>query len=223
MTISQKPYQTGNINNVHPIYLLPTVLDKAGDLDYKVTAAMMLAFVLQPMIDAQSVEEELTNRVQNLNPIGALYNERQSFGANSSDWSIDGYISDMKAIGNVTNIFNKFIAAEPSLSFDASELDPSGNTWESAKSYLNIPINRFRLSMLRYCVYNAVPVFIITNTSWDIITIDKFKVKEIDDEVYTYSIRLEGKSVLRRKEYGIAEVAKDTVINSVLSSLAIVF
>lgn len=77
--------------------------------------------------------------------------------------------------------------------------------------------------MIKYCVYNSVPVILITNTSWDIITLDVFDLVESDNEAYVFGISLQGKSVLNRNSYGFKSLVTDTLITTFLTAADIIF
>jgi hypothetical protein len=218
MSISNKAIETNNMDVTHEIYLLPTIYNKVGDLDIGKTGVSILFFMQIPLIEATKVKSTLSSRIQDLNPIGALYNERQDFGVHSKVWKIDGYITDLK-----TSITTTEKPDELGYSDVETTSSMDGFFSNGFKEWLNIPANRFRINMIKYCLYNSVPVFLMTNTDWDIITIDEFELTESDDEAYLFNVSLSGKSVLNRNSYGLKDAVSDTVVSTLITTLDIFF
>lgn len=215
MSVVNKPINTNNLDVTHEIYLLPLVYNKSGNLDKGMTLASVAFFTMMPLIEATSARSKLESRIQDLNPIGALHDARQDFGTHSTKWDIKGYVTDLQTSIITSEIPKKFKFGDVS--------QTNVDAWYENVQFLNIPVNRLRINMIKYCVYNSVPVILITNTTWDIITLDIFDLTESDNDAYTYSINLQGKSVLNRNSYTIKTLISDSIISTLLTSIDLIF
>ena len=190
-------------DNTHRILFMPFPFgENSNDApeDFAVNLATVLLFFASPLVQIQSLTARTTARNRDLNPIGRNSNIRQNFGTNSRSYNIKGFISPLDVVEDANLI------ASIRTIFTDDELNDDGKA-----------INIFKLAYLKQALHFQRRLLIVSNSEWDIVTIDDFAVQEDHSEPHVYRVELKVTSI---RQYTSDSFAMSLLADGIMNNLA---
>lgn len=163
------------------------------------TSALMVLFLVSPLLTIQKFSGLLKSRNRALNPIGSKTNLVQSFGADSKSIVIEGYVSSINLGSGGGSDFDQIL--------QKANLTLSNN---------NV-MRRFKVDYLKTATQYQRRFLVIDNNDYDIVIINSIQVDEDADDPFIYRVRLECISV---RPYETNEFYLQLIGNSLVNQLS---